>query len=171
MFNFGYLGVAASLALAAFGSAMGIGAAAQSAIGAWKKSYQQNKPAPFMLVVYCGFPLSQTLYGFVLILASLLPNIATVDPWFILGAGVFGGIGIGASAYAQGKAAACACDAYAETGKGGANYIIVLGIIETVAIFVMALMLTVVAQAPRVDAAAAVEAVETAAAAVASFLC
>ena len=110
MFNFGYLGVAASLALAAFGSAMGIGAAAQSAIGAWKKSYQQNKPAPFMLVVYCGFPLSQTLYGFVLILASLLPNIATVDPWFILGAGVFGGIGMGASAYAQGKAAACACD-------------------------------------------------------------
>ena len=171
MFNFGYLGVAASLALAAFGSAMGIGAAAQSAIGAWKKSYQQNKPAPFMLVVYCGFPLSQTLYGFVLILASLLPNIATVDPWFILGAGVFGGIGMGASAYAQGKAAACACAAYAEPGKGGAHSIIVLGIIETVAIFVMALMLTVVAQAPRVDAAAAVEAVETAAAAVTSFLC
>ena len=74
MFNFGYLGVAASLALAAFGSAMGIGVAGQAAIGAWKKSYQQNKAAPFMLVVYCGFPLSQTLYGFVLILASLLPR-------------------------------------------------------------------------------------------------
>ena len=38
MFNFGYLGVAASLALAAFGSAMGIGVAGQAAIGAWKKS-------------------------------------------------------------------------------------------------------------------------------------
>ena len=160
MFNFGYLGVAASLALAAFGSAMGIGVAGQAAIGAWKKSYQQNKAAPFMLVVYCGFPLSQTLYGFVLILASLLPNTA---------AGIFGGIGMGASAYAQGKAAACACDAYAETGKGGANYIIVLGMIETVAIFIMALMLTVVAQAPRLDAAA-VEAVETAALTVSSFL-
>ena len=54
MFNFGYLGVAASLALAAFGSAMGIGVAGQAAIGAWKKSYQQNKAAPFMLVVHFG---------------------------------------------------------------------------------------------------------------------
>ena len=41
--------------------------------------------------------------------------------------------------------------------------------IETVAIFIMALMLTVVAQAPRLDAAA-VEAVETAALTVSSFL-
>ena len=143
MFNFGYLGVAASLALAAFGSAMGIGVAGQAAIGAWKKSYQQNKAAPFIISV--------------------------VDPWLITAAGIFGGIGMGASAYAQGKAAACACDAYAETGKGGANYIIVLGMIETVAIFIMALMLTVVAQAPRLDAAA-VEAVETAALTVSSFL-
>jgi len=38
----------------------------------------------------------------------------------------------------QGKAAAVACDAMGETGKGFGNYIVVLGIVETVALFVMA---------------------------------
>ena len=37
----------------------------------------------------------------------------------------------------QGRAAAAACDAQAETGQGLANYVIALGIVETVAIFVM----------------------------------
>lgn len=41
----------------------------------------------------------------------------------------------------QGKAAAGACDSLAETGKGATNYIIALGIIETVALFVMAFLM------------------------------
>jgi V/A-type H+-transporting ATPase subunit K len=41
------------------------------------------------------------------------------------------------SAWYQGKAGASAADAMGETGKGFGNYIMVLGIIETVAIFVM----------------------------------
>ena len=49
-----------------------------------------------------------------------------------------GGIAMGLSAWFQGKAGAGACDAFAETGKGFTNYLMALGIIETVAIFVMA---------------------------------
>lgn len=64
--NFGFIGVGAALAFAAIGSAFGAGSAGMSAIGAWKKCYVQNKPAPFMLVAFVGAPLTQTIYGFIL---------------------------------------------------------------------------------------------------------
>jgi len=48
------------------------------------------------------------------------------------------GLAIGMSAVAQGQAAAAGCDAYGETGKGFANYITVVGLCETVALFVLA---------------------------------
>ena len=54
-----------------------------------------------------------------------------------LGAGVFGGLAIGLSAWMQGKVAAASSDALAETGKGTANYFIVIGITETVALFTL----------------------------------
>ncbi|MBA7649646.1 hypothetical protein ES703_57443 [subsurface metagenome] len=48
---------------------------------------------------------------------------------------------MGFSAWLQGKAGACASDALAETGKGFGNYIMVLGLIETVALFVMVFLM------------------------------
>jgi V/A-type H+-transporting ATPase subunit K len=51
--------------------------------------------------------------------------------------GIFAGLAMGASAVYQGKAAAYAADAFAETGQGFGNYILVVGLIETVALFVM----------------------------------
>jgi len=58
--------------------------------------------------------------------------------FYAWGIGIFCGIAMGLSALMQGKAAAVACDAMGETGKGFGNYIVALGIIETVALFVMA---------------------------------
>jgi V/A-type H+-transporting ATPase subunit K len=131
-------GVAACISFAAIGSAMGTGTAAMGAIGSWKKSFSQNKSAPFLLIVFVGFPLSQTIYGFIL-MGQLAKAAATGHP--LLGMGIFGGLGMGASALMQGKAAAAACDSLAETGKGGIQYIISLGIIETVALFVMVFLM------------------------------
>lgn len=54
------------------------------------------------------------------------------------------GAAMGFSAWLQGKAGARACDALAETGKGFGNYIMVLGVIETVALFVMVFCLTAI---------------------------
>jgi V/A-type H+-transporting ATPase subunit K len=59
--------------------------------------------------------------------------------------GVLGGMAMGVSAWMQGKAGAGASDALAETGKGIANYLMVLGVIETVALFVLVFMLGKVA--------------------------
>lgn len=148
MEGFGFFGVAAAIALAAVGSAAGAGIAGMSAVGSWKKCYASDKKAPFMLVAFTGFPLSQTIYGLILMnsLITLLVGADASDigtQWAALGLGIFGGLGMGASALYQGKAAACACDSLAETGKGTLNYILVLGIIETVALFVMAFLMTV----------------------------
>ena len=137
----GQMGFAAALSLSAVGSALGTGAAGMAAVGAWKKCFAQNKTAPFMLVAFVGAPLTQTIYG--MILMNTIKNAAeAVTPMAKLGAGVFGGIAIGFSAWFQGKAGASASDALGETGKGFGNYIMVLGIIETVALFVMVFLMT-----------------------------
>ena len=136
--NIGLIGPAAALGLAAIGSALGTGAAGQASVGAWKKCFAANKPAPFMLVAFTGAPLTQTIYGFLLM---LFIRGSQQDPLTLLSAGVFGGLAMGFSAYMQGKAAAGAADALADTGKGTANYFMVIGIIETVALFVMVFLL------------------------------
>jgi len=136
--DIGLLGFAAALGLAGVGSAIGIGTAGMAAIGAWKKCYAQNKPAPYMLVVFVGAPLTQTIYGMILmntILASTKGGMAQ------LGAGIFGGLAMGVSAWFQGKAGAAGSDALAETGKGFSNYILVVGLVETVALFAMVFLM------------------------------
>ncbi len=141
--DWGLLGIGASFALAAFGSALGTGVAAQSAVGAWKRAYMQNKPASFLLVAFTGFPLSQTFYGLIL-MNTIVANLAGLEGGAILGIGVFGGLAIGASAFLQGAAAAAACDAFGETGKGFANYVLVLGIIESVALLAMVFLMNTI---------------------------
>ena len=128
------LGVSAVLAFAAMGSALGTGAAGMAAIGAWKKAFAQNKAAAFMLVVFVGAPLTQMIYG--MIVMNKMAEVAAKGS-YMWGIGVFCGIAMGLSAMMQGKAGAVAADAMGETGKGFGNYIVVLGIIETVALFVM----------------------------------
>lgn len=139
--DIGMIGVAACLGLAALGSALGAGVAGMSSIGAWKKCFLQNKPVPFLLVAFAGAPLTQTIYGFILmnaILASALDGVGK------LAVGVFAGLAMGASALYQGKCSAAASEAFAETGQGFGNYILVVGLIETVALFVMVFSLGLV---------------------------
>ena len=163
-------GAFSAIGLAAVGSALGTGAAGASAVGAWKKCYANGKPAPFQLAVFAGAPLSQTIYGMILmflisgkaapaqkVIDAAVTTAGAVDEAAIqaitvatkaayaptawaafLIMGVVAGLGMGCSAWMQGKAAAGACDAFAETGDGFTNYLMALGIIETVAIFVMA---------------------------------
>ena len=62
----GHMGGAAALGLSALGSSLGVGAAGPAAVGAWKKCYAQNKTAPFILFAFIGAPMSQTIYGMIL---------------------------------------------------------------------------------------------------------
>ena len=138
--GFGDLGF--SLALSAIGSALGIGYAGMAAIGAWKRAFMLNKAAPFIMIAFVGAPLSQTIYGMILRNAIQSANLPVETyPMQIL-LGIVAGFAIGLSAVLQGKAGAAASDALGETGKGFGNYIMVLGVIETVALFVMVFTMT-----------------------------
>lgn len=184
MAAWGKAGAAAAIAWGAVGSALGTGTAGMAAIGAWKKCFAQNKTAPFLLLVFIGAPLTQTIYGFILmnkiigvcdIAAYLSPETLSAareaaaaagsTAWLtfvpadalataqealrsvavnwpqMLSAGLFGGLGMGASAWFQGKAGAAGADALAETGQGFGNYLMTIGIVETVALFVMVFLM------------------------------
>ena len=133
--NLAFLGMAAALGLSAAGSAFGAGFAGMSSVGAWKKCYASGKPAPFIMIAFTGAPLTQTIYGFLLM--NFINGSAADNPMLALGVGLFGGLAIGLSALFQGKCAAAAADALGATGKGTANYFIVIGIEETVALFTL----------------------------------
>jgi V/A-type H+-transporting ATPase subunit K len=106
-------------------------------IGAWKKCYIANKAAPMLLLAFTGNPLSQTFYGFILM--GQLKNAALANPgsMLYLGFGIASGCALLLTAVVQGRIAACACEAHVEKNKGFAQYMIVMGIAETVALFTM----------------------------------
>ena len=139
--SLGNSGFIFALCFSALGSVLGTGAAGMAALGAWKKCFMNNKNVPFILIAFVGTPLSQTIYGMILMNAiKVAPD--TVSGLSKFFAGLLGGLVIGACAWSQGKVAALASDALAETGKGFGNYIMVLGVIETVALFVMVFLMT-----------------------------
>lgn len=140
LIQFKDLGLGLVLGLSALGSGAGVGVAGMAAIGAWKKNFSQNKSASFLLVAMVGAPLTQTIYGNIVM--NKMVELAAKGH-YLWGIGALSGAAIGLSAYWQGKCAACACDAMGETGKGFGNYLAVLGMTETVALFVMVFTLII----------------------------
>lgn len=140
LMQFKDLGAGLILGLSACGSAAGAGVAGMAAIGAWKKSFSQNKSASFVMVALVAAPLTQTIYGNIVM--TKVAELAGKGQ-YVWGIGALCGLAIGLSAYWQGKCAACACDALGETGKGFGNYLAVLGMTETVAVFVMVFSLMI----------------------------
>jgi len=133
----GRVGAVTAMALAAVGSGLGTYYGGAGAAGAWKKLMSQGKPAPFTMITFVGAPLSQTIYGMILMITMTAKADAGYDPWALIGIGVAAGLAIGASALFQGRVGAHCADALAETGQGFSNYLAVIGIVETVAIFVL----------------------------------
>jgi len=139
--DFGNIGYIFALFFSAIGSAVGTCAAGMAAMAAWKKCFMSDKAAPFIIIAFVGAPLSQTIYGMILMnsLRSAPPSVPSLTNILV---GILGGLAIGTSAWLQGKAGALASDALTDSGKGFGNYIMVLGIIETVALFVMVFFMT-----------------------------
>jgi len=135
---------------ATLGSALGIGAAAQAAAGAWAKEAKAGKPLNFSYIILTGMPLSQTIYGFILMLVGLSPLVTgdnpltSVHPGTLLGIGIAGAIAELASAWIQGIIGAAGCRSISEgEGKGLVFIIISLGIVETVGLFGFVFLLLV----------------------------
>ena len=138
------------LAGATMGSALGIGAVARAATGAWAKEAKEGKTLNFSYIILIGMPLSQTIYGFILMLVGLAPLITGNNPitakhaGTLLGVGLAGGLAEFISAWIQGLIGAGACRALSEgEGKGLAYMIIAMGIVETVGLFGFVFLLLV----------------------------
>ena len=131
-----------SLSIASIGSAIGTGIAGMAAIGAWKKMIASGEKAATALLIFVGAPLSQVIYG--MILKNAIAD-ADLDPdsylWQII-IGLVAGAAMAGSAIFQGKTGARACDAIASGANDTAKYIMVIGIVETVALFVMIFTMT-----------------------------
>ncbi len=131
-----------SLIIASIGSAIGTGVAGMAAIGAWKKMISNGERAATALLIFVGAPLSQVIYGMILKNAIAGANLNPDSyPWQLL-MGLGAGAAMAGSAIFQGKAGARACDAIASGASDIAKYIMVIGIVETVALFVMIFMMT-----------------------------
>jgi len=142
----GQLGLTLALGLGALGSALGIGAAGRAAAGAWAKEAKAGKRLSFAYVILTGMPLTQTLYGFALMLALrgkvYDPEILANNAGALLTIGIAGGLAELFSAWMQGLIGAAGCRALAESeGKGLAFIIFAMGIAESVGLFGFAFLL------------------------------
>ena len=143
-----------SVVISGMGSAVGCGIAGLAAIGAWKKAYAANKAAPFILVAFVGMPLSQVIFGMILrdaIIKAAMPAELWLAQMFI---GATAGVALAVCSWFLGLCGAKASDAMVETGKGVGNYIMVLGVIETVSLFVMVFCMKALPKAAAVAAVA-----------------
>jgi V/A-type H+-transporting ATPase subunit K len=144
----GQLGLALALGLGALGSALGIGAAGRAAVGAWAKEAKAGKPLNFSYIILTGMPLTQTIYGFILMLSLRAtvynPVILSKNAGALLTIGIAGGLAELFSAWMQGLIGAAGCRALSEgEGKGLVFIIIAMGIVETVGLFGFVFLLLV----------------------------
>ena len=135
----GLIGAGCVMGISAFGAAWGMGICGAATIGAWKRCYKANKPAPMTLLAFVGFPLTEVFYGYILMRQFMGVNVTANNAGLILGMGIGSGLAIALVGLAEGWVGAAAADSLTDTGKGFANYVAVLGICETVALFVMVL--------------------------------
>ncbi|PWB72219.1 MAG: V-type ATP synthase subunit K [Holophagae bacterium] len=138
----GQLGAVLSLFVAAVGSCLGVSAAGTSAAGAWAKDARAGKPLRFIYIVMVSAPITQTVYGFLVMLQIIDKLGAGVASGItLLGIGLATGIGEMISAWVQGIIGAGGCRMISEAdGKGFALVVIAIGIAETVGIFVLVFM-------------------------------
>jgi len=132
---FAEIGIGSSFLLATLGSVIGVYIAGSATIGAWKKCYLESKPGPFIMAAFAGAPLTNTIYGFILM--GQLESSVRLSNFQLLYMGLFAGFILGASAYTQARVAAYASEAFAETGQGFGNFMMIIGMCETVALFTM----------------------------------
>lgn len=140
----GLIGAGLVMGIASLGAAWGMGISGAATIGAWKRCYKANKPAPMTLLAFVGFPLTEVFYGYILLRQFMGVSITADNAGLILGMGIGSGMAIGLVGLAEGWTGAAAADSLTETGKGFANYVAVLGICETVALFVMVLSMIMI---------------------------
>ena len=144
----GQLGMGLAVGMAALGSSIGAGAAGMSAAGAWAKDAKASKPLRFIYIICVAAPITQTVYGFI-VMTQMAPKLAAADKLggILFAIGLATGVGEMVSAWIQGLIGAAGCRMLSDSdGKGFAFVLIALGIAETVGIFTLVFMLILLGQ-------------------------
>jgi V/A-type H+-transporting ATPase subunit K len=136
------------LGLGAFGSCMGILAAATAASAAWANEGKAGKQLSFQYIIMIAAPITQTLYSMILMNNMLTKALTPENTFLFLGVVLGCGLAELFSAYFQGKIGAAGIRCLHENGGQGFGLIIIaLGIIETVGIFGMVFGLAILNKA------------------------
>ena len=135
------IGLVACFGLSSFGAVIGVTVNAPAVIGAWKKSSLNNRPAPFIMVIFAATCMTNIIYGYIAMDALASSVIMSDNYIFMLGC--LTGICIGLNSYIQAMVCAHAADAFAETGRNFGNYIMVVGVAETFALFIMVFVILI----------------------------
>ena len=142
----GQLGYALPLAMGAVGSSLGIGRAGMAAAGAWAKEAREGRPLTFLYIALVGMPLSQTIYGLVIMIALLSGRVfdveyASANAGALFSVGLAVGLGQLFSAWMQGSIGAAGIRAMSEgQNRPFVFCIIAMGIAETAGLFAAFLM-------------------------------
>jgi V/A-type H+-transporting ATPase subunit K len=145
----GMFALALPLLGGAIGSALGISAAGQAAAGAWAREGKEGKQPSFTYIIMVAAPLSQTIYGAMLMLIGLRSPVyaagaAAMNAGALVSIALAGGVAELASAWMQGRIGAGFIRALLDNeGQGLAFMIIALGIVETVGLFAFVFLLMV----------------------------
>ncbi len=135
------LALALPLLMGAIGSAQGVVEAGQAAAGAWAREGKEGKQPSFTYVIFVAAPLSQTIYGAMLMLIGLRSPMynaaaAAANAGALISIALACGVAEWLSAWIQGRIGAGYIRALLENdGKGLAFMIIAIGVIETVGLF------------------------------------
>jgi V/A-type H+-transporting ATPase subunit K len=146
----GQLGTGLAVGMAAVGSSFGAGAAGMSAAGAWAKDAKAGKALRFIYIICVAAPITQTVYGFI-VMNQMAPKLATaeVNGGILFAIGLATGLGEMLSAWFQGLIGAAGCRMLSDSdGKGFAFVLIALGIAETIGIFTLVFMLILIGSIP-----------------------
>ena len=146
----GQLGTGLAVGIAAVGSSFGAGTAGMAAAGAWAKDAKAGKALRFIYIICVAAPITQTVYGFI-VMNQMAPKLATaeVNGGILFAIGLATGLGEMLSAWFQGLIGAAGCRMLSDSdGKGFAFVLIALGIAETIGIFTLVFMLMLIGKIP-----------------------
>ncbi|MDR2547016.1 MAG: hypothetical protein LBC96_05820 [Lachnospiraceae bacterium] len=138
----GNFAIATTMGVSAIGVVYGMYISAVTAIGAAKRRFKENKRAPMMMLTFIGFPLTELIYGYIVMQQMLAVEVTAANAARFVAFALLAGFIMCFVGILQGKIGAAACDALCETDQGVALYIAGLGITETVALFAMVFTIT-----------------------------
>jgi len=135
------LGLTICFGLSSLGAVLGVTVNAPAVIGAWKKASLNNRPAPFIMVIFAATCMTNIIYGYIAM--DAMASSVVMSDRYIFFISLIAGICIGANSYIQAMICANAAEAFGETGRNFGNYMMVVGVAETFALFIMVFVILI----------------------------